>query len=574
LPVASAVAGLAAVVAVVTVVMTRHEPAYSYAGTSPAGRLGLVAAGLSLVAAGLGFWLRRPGAWFGPLLVAGGFAWFVLEWNNPGVPSSAAFTTGLVLYASCPAFVGHAVLSYTGARRSLRVQRIVVASTYVATILVLGLLPAFLFDPNAACNECARNLLLISAHNPAADRLLRIGLWLGVVCISALVLLVVVEQLRSSVAARRAHRLVVATGTIYLALVAALFASSLGHGVLWQDDLQRRFWRAQAVALVALALGAAWSWAQARRSRAAVAQLVVELAQAPPPGGLRHALAVIVGDPALELAYPREDSERLVDLQGRSAHLSPEKEQTTLVGGGQRLAVVAHAPGAFGDEQLVADVATAARLALENERLQAEVRSRLEELRESRTRIVEAGDAERRRLEHDLHDGAQQHLVSVALALRLLRTQLPRDTNPQTVQRLNGADADLRAAIEELRELAHGIFPAVLADGGIGAAVSALAEEARVPVRLDALPDERYRPAVELAAYLLVAETVAVATGSLVVRGARSNRRLQIEINADGVDELPDRTDLDDRVAAADGYVTLEQSDGAVRIVAEFPCAS
>jgi hypothetical protein len=119
----------------------------------------------------------------------------------------------------------------------------IVASAYAAMIIVLGLLPAFFYNPAAECGECARNLLLIAGHNPAADRLTRIGLWLGVVFISAFVLVLVVDHLRSSAAARRARRFVAAAGAIYLALVAALFASSLGHGTLWQDDLQRRLWR-------------------------------------------------------------------------------------------------------------------------------------------------------------------------------------------------------------------------------------------------------------------------------------------------------------------------------------------
>src|SRR5262249_35791326 len=160
-------------------------------------------------------------------------------------------------YASCPAFVGHALLTFPGGRRSPRAQRLIAACVYGATILVAGLLPTFLFDPAVSCGECARNLLLIAGHNSAADRLSRIGLWLSLVSISALMLLVVLDQIRSSAAARRARRLVASAGAIYLGLVAALIASSLGHGTLWQDDLQRRLWRAQAIALLCLAYAVA-----------------------------------------------------------------------------------------------------------------------------------------------------------------------------------------------------------------------------------------------------------------------------------------------------------------------------
>src|SRR5262249_60129324 len=115
------------------------------------------------------------------------------------------------------------------------------------------------------------------------------------------------------------------------------------------------------------------------------------------PGGLRDALAEIVGDPTLELAYPIEDAGRLVNTQGRPVVFPAGKEQTTLVGDGRALAVAAHAPGVLDDDQLVTDVAAAARLALENERLQAAVHARVDDLRASRARILEAGDPRRQR---------------------------------------------------------------------------------------------------------------------------------------------------------------------------------
>src|SRR5262249_7585796 len=153
-------------------------------------------------------------------------------------------------------------------------------------------------------------------------------------------------------------------------------------------------------------------------------------------GGLRDALAAIVGDPTLELAYPLEHSDRLVDPQGHPVVLSESKQQTTLVGGGRPRAVAAHPPGLLDDEQLASEGPPAARPARENERLQAEVAARLEELRRSRARIVEAGDTERRRLERDLHDGAQQHLVGLSLSLRLLRSRLPAGAHPQLGEKL------------------------------------------------------------------------------------------------------------------------------------------
>jgi signal transduction histidine kinase len=528
---------------------------------------------LALVGAGLAFWFKGPENSFGPLLVAGGLAWFLLEWNSVGVTSSLVFTAGLVAYATCPAFVGHAVLVFPGGRLSSIADRIAVALAYAGSVLVLGLLPTLFFDPAAeGCGRCARNLLLVIARNRTADGLVRVGVWLGVFWAFALALLVVLKGARGSPAARRSGWLVLAAGAVYLSLVAAMYAASIRHGLLWNGELERRLWLGEAVALVGIALGVAWSWARARRARSAVARLVVELSQSPPPGGLRDALAATVGDPTLELAYPLEDSDRLVDTQGHPTVLSAGKQQTSLISAGRRLAVVTHAPGLMDDEQLIGEVVAAARLALENERLQAEVRARLEELRRSRARLVEAGAAERLRLERDLHDGAQQHLVGLSLSLRLLRSRLPADTNLRLESKLAAADADLRAAIEGLRELAHGIFPAVLADGGLAAAVGALAEDARVPIHIEGLPAERYAPVVESAAYMVVAETAAAATGALTVRAARRDGTLALEIEAPEVDARLDRAELEDRVGAAEGRLTLQRSNGRVRILAEFPC--
>jgi signal transduction histidine kinase len=296
---------------------------------------------------------------------------------------------------------------------------------------------------------------------------------------------------------------------------------------------------------------------------------VVELTRTtPPPGGLRDVLAGIAGDPALVLAYPVDDPERLVDGDGRPVELSPDLETTSLVQDGRAVAVLAHRPGLLDDEQLVEEVAAASRLALENERLQAEVRARLEELRASRARIVDAGDAERKRLERDLHDGAQQRLVGLSLSLRVLRGRVADADG-----RLEQAENELRQAATELRELAHGIFPAVLADEGLAAALEALAEESRVPIRVDGVPETRYAASVETAAYTVVAEAARISTQPLAVGASASNGALVIEVQTHG-DGL-DLTALEDRIGALDGRLAVVRgTDGAITIRAELPCAS
>jgi signal transduction histidine kinase len=568
--VAVGVAGLGVAVGLYTLSIVATDPQSSFSSTWAPGRVALVGAGWALIAAGLGSWLVSPPSRFALLLTAAGFCWFALEWNNPGA-SAVAFTAGLVLWASCLPLAGHAVLACQRGRLASRWERAAVAAAYVTSFVVLGLLPSLFYDPlREGCSNCPRNLLLVAGRPSTVETLGRVGTWLGAATAFSLTVLAGARL----VAARRTWAPVLAAGAAYTVFAGILFAAWIDRGLLWNGPRERLLWLGEALALTVLALAVAWSWGRARRRRAAVAGIALELAQSPPPGGLRDALAAIVGDPGVRLAFPLGDSGRLVDSRGDEVVLSRDQEHATISADGRPLAVLSHTPGLLDDEQLVREVAAEARLALDNERLQAEAQARLRELRRSRARIVEAADAERRRLERDLHDGAQQRLVGLSLSLRVLRSRLGPDFDPAAGAQLVRAEADLRAAIDALRELAHGIFPAELADGGLGAALPALAEDARVPIRLDGVPAERYAAAIETAAYLVVAETATASAGSVVVHAERSGGSLLLEIDAGALDDRLDRGALEDRVAAADGCLSLEPRNDGVRIRAVFPCGS
>jgi signal transduction histidine kinase len=432
---------------------------------------------------------------------------------------------------------------------------------------VLGVLPALVSDLSArGCNDCPRNLVALGADAPLADDLTRAGLYLGFAWAAALALLMLARLARGGTARRP---LLVAGGG-YMTLVATTFAASFDRGFLWNGTLERRLWWGECALLVVIAGVVAWSWLRARRARSTVARLVVDLAHSPPSGGLRDLLAGIVGDPRLTVAYPVGGSGRLLDAEGRDVEPTPGLTRTPLVRGGRPVAVLEHAPGMLDDEQLLHEVSAAAQLAIENERLQAEVRSRLHELRTSRARIVEAGDAERKRLERDLHDGAQQRLVGLSLSLRLARSRLgPSNASAA----LDEADTELRQAIADLRELAHGIFPVALADEGLGAALEALAEDAHVPVRLVDVPDDRYAPAVESAAYAVAAEVTRSATSVVEVRAERLNGKLVVDVRTHSPDGL-DVIALEDRVGALDGLLVVSRDGGdETTIRAELPCA-
>ena len=215
-----------------------------------------------------------------------------------------------------------------------------------------------------------------------------------------------------------------------------------------------------------------------RRTR--IADLVVELGRGVPVGGLRDVLARTLGDPSLQLAFAAPSGPGFVDAAGLQVELpstGSSRQVTRLERDGDLLGILVHDPAIEADEPGLADaVGNAARLALENERLAAQVRAQLEEVRASRTRIVEAADAERRRVERDLHDGAQQRLV--ALALRL---QVAKETMSGGTSLLDEATAELRTAIGEVRGLARGVHPTILTEAGLAAAVESLAE--RTPCR-------------------------------------------------------------------------------------------
>ena len=288
------------------------------------------------------------------------------------------------------------------------------------------------------------------------------------------------------------------------------------------------------------------------------------------PGGLRDKLAGMLRDPSVKVAY-RLDDGKLVDGLGRALVL--DGEVTPLVRGGENVALLSHRPGLLDDPDLADEVAAAARLALENERLQAELRAQLEHLRTSRARVVAQGDAERRRLERDLHDGAQQRLVGLSLQLGLARSRLGSEPDSALLAQIDEAEAELETALDELRELAHGLFPALLAEEGLAAALEALTEEAPVEIEIGALPQSLPSTA-EAAAYFVVSEAIKRSRDTpdkLAARGEGDQLVVELEAEITASEIVA----LEDRVGAAGGTLEVaRQADGRTRIRAELPCGS
>ena len=322
-----------------------------------------------------------------------------------------------------------------------------------------------------------------------------------------------------------------------------------------------------------------------RLARVRAAELLRELESARSPGALRDALRHALGDPTLRLAYWTSDARGFVDVRGRPFELPWEGSSqvaTKVERDGQCVAAIVHDASLRDSPELLEAVTSAAGLALENERLHAELRARIDELHESRARIVQAGDAERRRLERNLHDGAQQRLVAMSLNLRLVESKLRTDPDaaaPLVVQ----VREELTEALEELRELARGLHPAILSDRGLGPALEAAAARSAVPVQLS-VPEERLPPPVEAAVYYVVSEALAnvakyAEASHVTVEVARADGRAVVAIADDGIGGADPESGsglrgLDDRVAALGGRLHVDSpSSRGTRIHAEIPCA-
>ena len=298
-----------------------------------------------------------------------------------------------------------------------------------------------------------------------------------------------------------------------------------------------------------------------RFSRARVADLVVELGRGVPLGGLRDVLARTLDDPTMELAFAAPSGEGFVDADGLPYTLPSADEARSVIRiehDGELLGVLVHDPAIEAEDPgLVEAVGNAAALALENEALAAQVRAQLEDVRASRARLVDAADAERQRIERDLHDGAQQRLV--ALAIRL---QVAKETTEGASDLLDEATAELEVAIGEVRGLARGLHPTILTEAGLAAALDALAERAPLPVTIQA-PARRFDPVVEATAYFVVAEGLTnvarhAAATEAHVTVADDGDRLEITVADDGRGGADPVTGsglrgLTDRLAAVEG---------------------
>jgi signal transduction histidine kinase len=535
----------------------------TYAGISSVADGFDLTAGLALLVAASAAIRDAATVAAGRIAFVAGIVWFAQDWEGwsggPAVPRSLGA-------AGVPLLVVPPALLVARGIRSRGLRLVVGAGTLI--VIVTALLRALVRDPllDPYCwRDCVSRSLVVHAE-PGLARALDHA-WVGTT--AALGVVALVAGAKGAIAGRGASRRMLAPVLVPAALACgatAAYAVALLRRPLEQPrsaEYSALFYT-RAVAFAALGAGLLVVVARRQRQRAAVARLAEELGEVP------DALASAFGDPSVQVAYWLPAAGRYVDGQGRSVDLptpTAGRAVTPIVRSGSPVAVVMHDPSLT--TSLERELGSAARLAIENERLQAEVRAQLEALRRSRMRVTERGDAERRRLERDLHDGAQQRLLALSFDLRLARAAAENDGDERLTATLAAAIDQAQAALEELRELAHGIYPAILTEAGLGAALATLADEAPLAVELTTT-DERFDAPVEAALYVAAREAIDDAArrgatwSSVDVAG-----RVTLTVEDDGAARSSPLVHVADRIGALGGGTTF----GANSLRAEVPCA-
>jgi signal transduction histidine kinase len=555
--------------------------------TASSRSMAIVAVAWAFLFSGLIAWSRRPRNRMGPLMVATGFALLLrqLRYSHDAALFTVFFLLGELAYA----LIAHVTLAYPSGRITDRIERAFVKTAYGVAIVfpLLTLLfydatkPLRFFDPTAR-----ESLFLVAGSAGAVEGIQEAFVVVAYGVMPALFVVLIARKLITASARGRrvlAPLLVAAVAVALRAIFECIFTfAGRPDGVAYEHVF---FW--QIAAQIALPIALLAGLLRARLARASVGDLVMALERTPPTE-LRDALARTLGDPTLEIAFWIPERQEYVDPLGFPVALPlPGSRQavTRLEHKGEPFAAFVHDPTLSEEPRLVQAAGAAAHMALENVRLQAEVRAQLAEVEESRARIVAAGGEERRRIERDLHDGAQQRLVALALELRRAQRKLGTSSDPTVERLLESAVSELQVAVEELRELSHGVHPTILAQEGLSGALDALAARTPLPVTLRTAFDGRLPPEVEATVYFLACEalTNAVKHGRAsraTVSASLSDHVLLVEVTDDGIGgaELQNGSGLRglaDRVEAQGGRLTVESPPGGgTRVVGEIPCAS
>jgi signal transduction histidine kinase len=539
---------------------------------------------------GLLEWGQQPANPVGPLLwlfaISGLISLFVTT------SSPTAFTLGYALSALPPLLLAHLLLCYPGGKLADFVDRVAVRAAYFL-VAPLPLLLLLVYDPaqhvhgindcrHGSETGCPESVIVLAADARVYEGLAATQLVVYSVAAIGLTGLVARRVLRAPARHRWLFAVLLAVAVVVAGRVIAgnvLIAQNRAH------DVDRvLFWTA-GIAQASVAVVVLVGLLRRRLAHAAMSDLVVKLEQMPPEE-LQDALRRAVGDPSLRLAFWLPERQAFVDGNGAAVDLpdtAAKRGITRLERDGTLLGVLVHDP-ALEDEPSLATAGAATRLALENAHLHAEIRAQLADVRQSRARIVHAADEERARLERDIHDGAQQRLVALAVRLRLAERKLDGSRTHEVEQLLGSAVDELQRAVTELREFARGVYPAILTEEGLPAALDSLVGSSPIPVRLGEMPARRLPGKVEITAYFVISEALANA----VKHSGASEVRIDVRVDAPGVvARVQDNgcggasvasgtglSGLVDRVAAVGGTLqVVSPRQHGTTVIARLPCA-
>jgi signal transduction histidine kinase len=565
-----------AVAAAVVEVVTFYVNGWPGQPNPPIYAISSVVVLLAYLVVGLAAWQHYPGERIGLLFTVVGYGWFLPSLTQ--VHAAVPFTIGVLTASVYQGGLAQLALGWPYGRLKSRIDVIVVAANY-CWIIGNSALQLLFWDPGTAgCGRaCPANLLMI-------DSSARIYRNLGslVAIVSPAMTVTVVTLIAWRFWQARGYARPAMTSLVWVAVPIAAYIVVLGlPGNLGLSDLL--VYGFGPLILITAPAAYALEMIRTTNARRAVGAALVDLEPGPSPGRLRDALAGALGDPGLRLALPAPGGLGYTDTSGNAvdpARLPAGSVLTPLDPGSG--AVLIHDEDLRHEPDVVRAAVAVASLALEHARLQAEVETQLEQVRASRARIVAAGDAERRRLERDLHDGAQQRLVTLSLALGMARSRAA-GADPELESLIESASKEAKEALIELRELARGIHPAVLTETGLAGAIEALVERSPAVVTIAAAPSERFPAAIEATAYFVVSEALAnvakhVPSGSAEVVVRRLPGHLKVLVSDDGAGGAsPEHgtglRGLADRVASVGGVLHLDSPPGGgTRLEADIPC--
>jgi signal transduction histidine kinase len=552
----------------------RGTPPTTYGAASAAAAIIGLAAGFALLAIGAATSVVRPRGCISVVTASLGLAWVANDWvgweGGPAIGRSIAMGAVPFLVP----LVAHLTLAYPSGRVD-RVWWLPLGAIYTAAV-VTSVGHALFRDPflDLGCwSNCSDNSFLVRADADVVRFL--DDLWLTAVIGAAIITLAaaVTRLTRATSVARRSMTFVLTSASV-------VAAGNAVHAWLVDgrtEDPTAASFRAvfflRAGALLAVAVGVGLGLWRGERTKRSVMRLVHDLGATPTAGSLGPVLSRTLGDRDLTVAYWLPSSQRYVDASGHQVEprAGPGQTSTSIVRNGEPVAVVIHDAALSPQDE----IGPAARLAVDNERLHAEVLARLADLRASRARIVATADRARRQLERDLHDGAQQRLLAASFELRQACTTATARGDAALAAELNRATEQTQQALTELRDLAHGIYPAILTEAGLEPAVRSLADRAPLPVEVLDVVGDRYPPAVESTAYAVVAQSlddaVSHSAASLTFSVVQDDDRLLVLVKTERTSPSTQLVvDLADRVGALGG--TVEVSGG--KLTAEIPCGS